>query len=33
VRRDFEAEHGMPSEKKICRTGYQKMAFPAGFGE
>ena len=33
VRRQFEVEHGMPSEKKVCRRGYQKMAFPAGFGE
>jgi len=33
VRRQFEVEHGMPSEKKVCRRGYRKMAFPAGFGE
>ena len=33
IRREFEEEHGMPSEKKVCRRGYQKMAFPAGFGE
>lgn len=33
TRRRFEAEHGMTSGKKLCQRGYQKMAFPEGFGD